>query len=359
MTTNYTLSLASAAIVSAGAANAINGGAIKFGYNPTDKSLTQCEGFIHTISDLTVGSAIVDVGTGGAIGRLVKDGPGQLTLTGANTYSGGTFVNVGTLEAMTPASLPNYGTSGKLSVTAGATLAVSTANWTSGNIDTLLANPSFLCGNLGLDVPAAASFGYGTAITTSGVGFVKLGGGTLTLSGANGYTGLTTVLGGALELGVNAQNPLLTLGGRADIPSGKLVFDYSGGSILSTIQSAVNSGGDLRAGRKSTVDLYRRSREQSDGREHVARRRQPRRHRRGCRSQHRPVELQPDRHDLVQGDFNGDGVVDGSDLNVVLSNYNQGVGLSAGIAVPEPATFVSLAIVAISLLGYAWRRRAS
>ena len=38
------------------------------------------------------------------------------------------------------------------------------------------------------------------------------------------------------------------------------------------------------------------------------------------------------------GDFNGDGTVNGTDLNVVLSNYNQSAGVDA--AVPEPSTLL-------------------
>jgi hypothetical protein len=57
--------------------------------------------------------------------------------------------------------------------------------------------------------------------------------------------------------------------------------------------------------------------------------------------------------DWMHGDFNGDGTVNGSDLNTVLSNYNQSVGVGA---VPEPSTLLLLGIVAVSLLALAWRR---
>ena len=40
-----------------------------------------------------------------------------------------------------------------------------------------------------------------------------------------------------------------------------------------------------------------------------------------------------------QGDFNYDGTVNGADLNMVLSNYNQSV--SVGAAVPEPSNSVA------------------
>ena len=58
------------------------------------------------------------------------------------------------------------------------------------------------------------------------------------------------------------------------------------------------------------------------------------------------------------GDFNGDGNVDINDLTIVLTNFGKTSG--AGItAVPEPSCMVLLAIGAIGLLVYAWRRWAS
>ena len=43
---------------------------------------------------------------------LTKLGANILTLTGTNTYTGGTIVNAGILDTAVPASLPGYGTSG-------------------------------------------------------------------------------------------------------------------------------------------------------------------------------------------------------------------------------------------------------
>ena len=57
----------------------------------------------------------------------------------------------------------------------------------------------------------------------------------------------------------------------------------------------------------------------------------------------------------AQGDFNGDGTVNGADLNTVLSNYNQSAGVTA--AVPEPSTLLLAAAGLVGLLAYAWRKR--
>jgi len=55
------------------------------------------------------------------------------------------------------------------------------------------------------------------------------------------------------------------------------------------------------------------------------------------------------------GDFNQDGSVDGTDLNYVLSNYNQHATPVAA-AVPEPSTIVLAVAGLAALLAYAWRK---
>ena len=46
---------------------------------------------------------------------LIKEGSGTLFLSGTNSYTSGTTVNHGTLEAVKPASLPNYTAFGQIS----------------------------------------------------------------------------------------------------------------------------------------------------------------------------------------------------------------------------------------------------
>ena len=59
----------------------------------------------------------------------------------------------------------------------------------------------------------------------------------------------------------------------------------------------------------------------------------------------------------AQGDFIGNGTVNGADLDIVLSNL--GTSSRATASVPEPSTLVLLAAGAIGLLAYVWRPRAA
>ncbi len=138
-----------------------------------------------------------------------------MTLDGMNTYSGGTTSEVGILEAVSPGALPGYNVANKVRVAANAVIAVMAGGnnqWTELDIDTLVANLDAEAGSfLGFDTPSN-SFAYGSAITGSR-GLVKLGPGTLTLSGASTYTGPTFIRNGAVQLG--AAHSLPTSGNLA------------------------------------------------------------------------------------------------------------------------------------------------
>ena len=159
-------------------------------------------------------------------GSLVKNGAGTLTVTGANTYTGGTTVNAGTLQGNTT-SLRNTivnntavvfdqaGTGTYAGVMSGTgsltknnvgTLILTGANTYTGgttvNAGALQGSTASLQGNISNN--AAVIFDQASAGTytggISGTGsLTKNNAGTLVLTGANTYSGGTTVGGGTLQ----------------------------------------------------------------------------------------------------------------------------------------------------------------
>jgi autotransporter-associated beta strand protein len=126
--------------------------------------------------------------TGGAFG-VVKTGTGALTLSGNNTFTGGVTLNAGTLglahnNALGTGVLTTYG--GTIAYADGVAIG----------------NAIDLRGSTTLDVATGGATQAGAIGETGGAsGIVKTGAGRLTLSGANTYTGGTTINAGTLQLG--------------------------------------------------------------------------------------------------------------------------------------------------------------
>lgn len=214
-------------------------------------------------------------------GALVKTGTGTLTLSGANTYTGATTVNQGTLQFAKVNSL--YGgagaswTAAKITTGSGATFAINvggTGEFTTGNVTTLLGNLSSVSNNglqagsaIGFDTSNAAggTFTISNNIANStgagggAVGLTKLGGNTLVLSGNNNYTGATTVNGGALSVNGSITSASTVNNGGKLNGSGTTgnVTVNSGGTLGGTLASkavTINSGGTLSPGNSPGAD---------------------------------------------------------------------------------------------------------
>jgi fibronectin-binding autotransporter adhesin len=237
---------------------------------------------------------------------------------------------------------------------------------------------------------------------TATTAVTKVGTGALTLSGANSYTGPTTVNGGMLVIQGDAATAAI-FAGVADIGAGKLVFDYAAGGsatgatisdqVQSILAASYNGGTNSWASgaihstlaNSHSTDSYALGWSNNTATSAVTVK----------------VVLYGDAtmdgtvniYDLGQvlanynksgvwdtGDFNYDGTVNIYDLGTVLANYNKSISLSevsvnpadysaldgqalaalgaAGVnVVPEPGTLALLAAGAIGLLAYARRRR--
>src|SRR5438552_1360712 len=160
-------------------------------------------------NNLTVGGVISGSGFG-----LTKAGAGTLTLAGTNTYSGGTTINAGTLN-INNASALGTGTftiaassNAIIDNTTGGAITLSTNNaqiW-NGNF-TFTGTQSLNLGTGGVILGAsrtvtvnANNLTVGGVISGSGFSLTKAGAGTLTLAGANTYTGGTTINAGTLNM---------------------------------------------------------------------------------------------------------------------------------------------------------------
>ncbi|MBJ4001053.1 autotransporter-associated beta strand repeat-containing protein [Salmonella enterica subsp. enterica serovar Goldcoast] len=170
--------------------------------------------------------AVLELNTGGDFdnaisgsGQVVKSGDETLTLSGSNTYTGGTLISGGTLVAINVEAL------GSGDVTDNATLELNTGGDFANNIG-----------------------GTGSV--------VKSGDETLTLSGANSYTGGTTISGGtlvasnveALGSGDVTDNAVLELNTGGDFTnsiSGSGQVEKSGDDVLTLSGANSYSGGTL------------------------------------------------------------------------------------------------------------------
>ncbi|HAK0447322.1 TPA: autotransporter outer membrane beta-barrel domain-containing protein [Salmonella enterica] len=234
--------------------------------------------------------ATLELNTGGTFdnaisgsGQVVKSGDKMLTLSGANSYSGGTLISDGTLvasnvEALGTGDVTNDAVlelntggdfdnaisgSGQVVKSGGDTLTLSGSNtYTGGTLisgGTLVASNVEALGSGDVTNDAVLELNTGGDFTNniSGSGqVVKSGDETLTLSGANSYTGGTTISGGtliasnveALGSGDVTDNAVLELNTGGDFDnaiSGSGQVEKSGDDVLTLSGANSYSGGTL------------------------------------------------------------------------------------------------------------------
>ncbi|MFC7287205.1 autotransporter domain-containing protein [Herminiimonas glaciei] len=161
-------------------------------------------------------------------GALLKLGSGTTTLTGASSHTGGTTISAGTLQ------IGNGGNTGSIA----------------GN--TSIASGAILAFNRSDDVA------YGDVISGNG-GVLKLGSGTLTLTGSNIYSGLTRVDSGTLRIAGSGSitsettvNNGATLAGSGSVGS---TLVHTGGTVhAETGTLTINGNYTQEAGATLRID---------------------------------------------------------------------------------------------------------
>src|SRR6266851_3435150 len=150
----------------------------------------------RTVTVSNAGTTLTISGVISGAGGLTKSGAGLLVLSAANTYTGVTTINAGTVSIAADAGLgaaPGAATPGKI-VFGGGTLRTTATFTLAANRGIALTGP----GTISTDPGTTLSYGG----IIAGVGsLTKAGTGTLLLSGVNTYTGATAVNAGTLRLG--------------------------------------------------------------------------------------------------------------------------------------------------------------
>ena len=146
---------------------------------------------VSGVSLLEISGAITDQG---GVSSITKTGSDTLRLSGANTYTGATNINAGTLKA---GAANSFSGSSAHSVAAGAVIDLDNLNQTVGSLAG--------AGTVTLGSGALTTGGNNSSTSFSGVmsgtgSLTKVGSGTFTMSGANTYNGPTAVNSGVLNI---------------------------------------------------------------------------------------------------------------------------------------------------------------
>jgi YVTN family beta-propeller protein/autotransporter-associated beta strand protein len=226
----------------------VNGGILDL--NSFSLIMSSLNGTGGTVNLGTAPLTINNTGLGGysgviqGTGSLTKMSAGTQTLSGNDTYTGGTTVLAGTLQAGSASGFVNntaYTVNGGILDLNNFSLTMSSLNGTGGTVN--LGTAPLTINNTGLS-------GYSGVIQGTG-SLTKMGAGTQTLSGNDTYTGGTTVLAGTLQAGSASgfvNNTAYTVnGGILDLNNFSLTMaslNGTGGKVnLGTAPLTINNTG--------------------------------------------------------------------------------------------------------------------
>ncbi|WP_245535120.1 beta strand repeat-containing protein [Leadbettera azotonutricia] len=211
-------------------------------------SIANSSGIINNGALIFNRSGTVDYGKViSGTGTLTKQGTGILTLTGANTYGGGTTITGGLINF---ANIGNFGDTTSPAYDHNITLNGGGLQWATGNTTNISDKLYGVIGTEGgtFDTNNNGPITLATVLSGGGSkGITKTGGGTLILSGANRYNGGTTINGGLIQFtnadwgtGSDANNLGL---GNITLNGGGLRWDSNNYDISGRLNAIGQSGG--------------------------------------------------------------------------------------------------------------------
>lgn len=183
------------------------------------------------------GTANISPDISGAF-ALTKTGAGILTLTGNNTYSGGTTISAGTLQVNSATSLGNQSATAVI----GNGILQATADITTTR------NFQLADANSRISVDNGKTFTISGTLTNGATAGTlnKIGTGTLALTGSpNTFTGGVNVNAGTLSAGVSS---LVNIGGNVTVNSGGTLMLSGNGRHIGANTPVVLNGGTFATG---------------------------------------------------------------------------------------------------------------
>ena len=209
---------------------------------------------VYLTQDITVSSAVPD---NGAPTALVISGPGTLTLTGSNSYTGPTYLNNGALTLTPPVNTTYAGViqgPGSLTKSGTATLTLSA---TSDYTGTTTITGGGLRINGSLSPYSDLTLQSSAVLAGSGTigGEVTATGGTIAMSSAGNIEGSVTVNSGTLTVGAPSIGNYLSSGGGLNVtgvgvllvsPSATIIGDVDiSSSAVSNFSGNMSGGGSV------------------------------------------------------------------------------------------------------------------
>jgi fibronectin-binding autotransporter adhesin len=201
-------------------------------------------GDITNNGSLVFDSALSSIygGVASGTGSLTKEGSGTLTLTGANTYTGGSTIDAGST----------------LGITNSNALGTGVVTFNGGTLQAG-ANDLDMANAVAVNSPGGTVDNNGNSFTLSGPiadgtgsgGLSFTGAGTTILTGANTYTGGTTINGSTLAIGAGGS---LAATGPVTLVGLGATFDISGAGSSQTIGALSGvAGSDVDIGTNSLI----------------------------------------------------------------------------------------------------------